>query len=82
MAKTPDTFFSVTTSFENNFLIHNLTPANTKIACLIAQRYMFSLYDSLIISAALDCNCSILYSEDMTDGLLIDGKLKIANPFK
>jgi len=68
--------------FENNFLIHNLTAANTKTACLIAQRYMFSLYDSLIISAALDCNCSILYSEDMTDGLLIDGKLKIANPFK
>jgi len=70
------------TDFENNFLVHNLTATNTKTACRIAQRYTFSLYDSLIIAAALDCNCSILYSEDMTDGLLVDDKVKIINPFK
>ena len=70
------------TDFENNFLVHSLTSANTKTAFKIAETYNFSFYDSLIITAALDCNCSILYSEDMSDGLLIDGVLKIVNPFK
>lgn len=34
----------------------------------IAERYGFSHYDSLIIAAALQANCTILYSEDMQHG--------------
>ncbi len=41
----------------------------------------FSFYDSLILQAALDGGCGILYSEDMLDGFEISG-LKIVNPFK
>ena len=48
---------------------------------IIRDKYKFSYYDSLIISAALLCNCSILYSEDMQHGQLIENKLKIINPF-
>ena len=52
------------------------------LAHQIAGQYRFSFYDSLIISAALECDCSILYSEDMQDGLVIKKSLKIVNPFK
>jgi predicted nucleic acid-binding protein len=51
-------------------------------ACTIADRYGISFYDSLIISAALECDCEILYSEDMHHEMMIDKKLKIINPFK
>ncbi len=34
-------------------------------ACEIASKYKFSFFDSAIISAALESDCTILYSEDM-----------------
>lgn len=49
---------------------------------LIAQRYRLAIYDAMIAAAALQANCDTLYSEDMHDGLLIDGKLRIVNPFR
>ena len=51
-------------------------------ACAIADSYNFSLYDSLIISSALEAGCQILYSEDMQHNQNIEGKLKIINPFR
>ena len=47
----------------------------------IKNRYSFSYWDSLILSSALENECSIIYSEDMHDGQLIDGVLRIVNPF-
>lgn len=47
----------------------------------VAERYGFSLYDSLIVSAALQTGCTTLYSEDMQDGQLIERQLTIRNPF-
>jgi predicted nucleic acid-binding protein len=46
----------------------------------IAQRYGFHIYDALILAAALDRGCTILYSEDMQDGQRVDS-LTIRNPF-
>jgi predicted nucleic acid-binding protein len=46
----------------------------------IAERYRYSIYDSLIIVAALHAGASVLYSEDMRDAQTIDG-LTIRNPF-
>ena len=51
-------------------------------ALFIFKRYKYSYYDSLILVTALENNCSILYSEDMQGGQIIEGKLKIVNPFK
>ena len=48
----------------------------------IAERFGFSLYDSMIVSAALQSGCSILYSEDMQHGQEIDAQLVITNPFR
>jgi predicted nucleic acid-binding protein len=50
-------------------------------ALLIKKRYNVSWYDALIVAAALHNNCTVLLSEDMQHGLLIDGKLTIYNPF-
>ena len=50
-------------------------------AIKIAGLYKFSFYDSLIISAAPECNCSKLYSEDMSHGQIIEKRLTIINPF-
>ncbi len=46
----------------------------------IAERYGYSIFDSLIIAAALHVGSRTLYSEDMRDGQTIDG-LTIRNPF-
>ena len=46
----------------------------------IADRYRLSIYDAMIIAAALIAECNILLSEDMQDGQMIDGSLEIRNP--
>jgi predicted nucleic acid-binding protein len=48
----------------------------------IARRYHFAFYDCLILAAGLKENCKIVFSEDMKDGQIIEGTLKIVNPFK
>jgi predicted nucleic acid-binding protein len=47
----------------------------------LAERYGFSIYDSFIVAAALAADCDTLWSEDMQHGMLIDARLRIANPF-
>jgi predicted nucleic acid-binding protein len=46
----------------------------------IAERYRLSIYDSLIVAAALRAGCSMLYSEDLQHGQVIE-QLTIRNPF-
>ena len=48
----------------------------------LAERYGFSIYDSFIVAAALQAGCDTLWSEDMHDGLLVEHRLRIVNPFK
>jgi predicted nucleic acid-binding protein len=48
----------------------------------IMNKYDFQLFDSIIISSALESGCSLLYSEDMNDEQIIEKQLKIVNPFK
>ena len=47
----------------------------------LAERYRLSIYDRMIAAAALLAGCDRLWSEDMQDGLVIDGRLRIADPF-
>jgi len=46
----------------------------------IMERWRFSFYDSLIITAAIDADCRILYSEDLKHNQKIY-ELTITNPF-
>jgi predicted nucleic acid-binding protein len=50
-------------------------------ALAIAERYGYKIYDALIVASALEARCTILYSEDMQDGQVIDHRLTIRNPF-
>lgn len=47
----------------------------------IARRYQLQIYDSMLLAAALSAGCDTFWSEDMADGLVIDGRLTIRNPF-
>lgn len=56
--------------------------AETHAEALVqAQRNNLSFYDALVVAAALRANCTTLWSEDMQHGRVIDGQLRIANPF-
>ena len=47
----------------------------------LAERYGFAVYDAMIVASALLAGCATLYSEDMQNGQVIDGRLTIRNPF-
>ena len=47
----------------------------------VCERYRFSLYDSMLVAAALISGADVLYSEDLQDGQVIDNQLRITNPF-
>ncbi len=64
------------------FKISNITSDIVKNGIEIANNLQFSIYDSLIIATALQYQCVILYSEDLQHEQIINGKLKIVNPFK
>ena len=48
----------------------------------LAKRYRLSVYDAMIVASALDAGCDSLWSEDMQDGMAIDGRLRIVNPLR
>jgi len=51
------------------------------LAMDIKDRYGHSFYDSLMLASAIEANCTIILTEDMQDGQVIDDTLKIMNPF-
>jgi predicted nucleic acid-binding protein len=46
----------------------------------MAERHRFSIYDALIVAAAVRAGCAILYTEELQQGQMIE-KLQIRNPF-
>jgi predicted nucleic acid-binding protein len=48
----------------------------------LREQHAFSFWDSLIVAGALAANATVLYSEDMQDGLIVENRLRIVNPFK
>jgi predicted nucleic acid-binding protein len=47
----------------------------------VLERYRFSLYDSMLVAAALIAGAKIIYSEDLQHGQVIDNQLRVTNPF-
>jgi len=62
------------------FFIVPLNLSTSYKAIELSGKYKLSFWDSLIISSALENNCSIIYSEDMQEGLIIEDKLTLKNP--
>jgi predicted nucleic acid-binding protein len=67
------------TVFRPLWAIHS-SPALYVEALRIAGKYRLSWYDSLIVAAALESQCNVLYSEDLQHRQQIEG-VRIENPF-
>jgi predicted nucleic acid-binding protein len=61
--------------------VHSLTVETHDRAVDIAERYKFSVYDSVIVASALLAGCKVLYAEDLQHLQVIDEQLTIVNPF-
>ena len=47
----------------------------------LAQEHGFAMFDALMIAAALRLGCETFWSEDMHSGMVVEGRMKIFNPF-
>src|SRR5690606_34522738 len=59
-----------------------LTTDTHELGLDMAERYQFSIYDSMIVAAALLADCDTLYSEDLHHGLVVEDRLRIVDPFR
>lgn len=46
------------------------------------ERYRLSIYDALIVAAAIDAGCTTLLTEDLQDGQVFENTLAVMNPFR
>ncbi|MGF1545707.1 MAG: PIN domain-containing protein [Thiotrichales bacterium] len=68
----------------NDFAEFTLVQVDKTMIASAMKRHQgkaFSFWDSLIVEAALQANCQLLFSEDMQDGRQL-GALLLQNPFK
>ena len=62
--------------------VHPITVEIHVTGLAVAERYGLSTYDAMIVASALHADCDRLWSEDMQHGMKIEGRLRIANPFR
>lgn len=48
----------------------------------VLERYRLGFFDAQVVAAALAARAETLYSEDLHHGLLIDGALRVIDPFR
>jgi predicted nucleic acid-binding protein len=61
--------------------VAELTVETHDVGRALAERYGFAIYDAMIVASALIAGCSTLWSEDMQNGLVVENRLRIVNPF-
>jgi predicted nucleic acid-binding protein len=61
--------------------VTGLTVETHTLGRALAERYRLSVYDAMIVAAALVAGASVLWTEDMQDGLVVEGMLTLRNPF-
>ncbi len=61
--------------------VTGLTIETHTLGRALAERYRLSVYDAMIVAAALLAGASVLWTEDMQDGLVVEGMLTLRNPF-
>ena len=62
--------------------VHPVTVDTHELGLALAERHDLAIYDALIAASALLAGCNKLWSEDMQDGMAIDRRLRIVNPFR
>ena len=48
----------------------------------VAEKYGLSVYDAMIVTAALLAGCKTVVPEDMQDGQAFEGRVRVRNPFR
>lgn len=66
---------------QGNFQVTTVTTQTIEQALLLGERYRYSYFDSLMLASALEQGCTVLYSEDMQAGQVVEGLLRIVDPF-
>jgi predicted nucleic acid-binding protein len=61
--------------------VQPLTDESHELGIKMAARYGLSVYHGQIVASALLAGCATLWSEDMQDGLVLDGRTTVRNPF-
>jgi predicted nucleic acid-binding protein len=62
--------------------VHPLAVETHETGLALAERYNLAIDDAMIAASALDADCDTLWSEDMQHGMVIDGRLRVVNPFR
>ena len=62
--------------------VHSVAVETHETGLALAERYNLSIYDAMIAASALHTDCDTLWSEDMQHGMMVDGRLRIVNPFR
>ena len=62
--------------------VEGVTVQTHEVGRALAERYGFPVYDAMIVASALIAGCGVLWSEDMQDGLVVEGRLRVVNPFR
>jgi predicted nucleic acid-binding protein len=73
---------SLLSSLRGLLTVHPVTIETHELGLALAERYQLAIYDALIAASALLAGCDRLWSEDMQDGMAIDRRLRIVNPFR
>lgn len=56
--------------------------ATHELALSLATRHGFAIFDAHMVASALEAGCLRFWSEDMHEGMVVEGRLRIANPFR
>jgi predicted nucleic acid-binding protein len=62
--------------------VHAVAIETHETGLALAERHHLSIYDAMIAASALHADCDTLWSEDMQHGMVLDGRLRILNPFR
>jgi len=63
-------------------IVHPVTVETHEDGLALAERYDLSTHDAMIAAAAMRAECETLWSEDMQHGMLLDGRLRVVDPFR
>jgi len=75
----PEAEHYLATTFRSLLKVHS-SHALFADAVQLHQKHRLSWYDGLIVAAAIQANCSVLYTEDLQHGQKFDN-LRVVNPF-
>jgi predicted nucleic acid-binding protein len=71
---------TVLAAVRSTCVVAPLTVTTHELGLALAERHQFNVYDGMIVAAAQLAACDVLFSEDLHDGLVVDG-VTIHNPY-